>query len=172
MMVILVRSAFFSPMWTRLPGGSPALRDRRWLILAILNLIFSGIGLGIEFAPQARSLHDPHLAEHGMAGPGAVVLAEAPGNPGEPVGIAAVELIFIVKVERNPERVFGGAGPLDDPLPPVHPHIIVHLAGQDHLLLSGVPVGVSRPRPLELGGGKESPPPRFLWFPQGFFVPC
>src|SRR3972149_787088 len=52
MMVILARSALFSPMWTRLPGRRPALRALRWLILPILNLIFPGMGVG-----ALRSLH-------------------------------------------------------------------------------------------------------------------
>src|SRR4030042_5479319 len=64
MMVILARSAFFSPMWTRLPGGSPALRDRRWAetedVIAVLPPQ-SVESPDPTFVEEERPLFEPRL---------------------------------------------------------------------------------------------------------------
>src|SRR3712207_7815576 len=47
---------------------------------------------------------------------------------------AAVEEVLVVEVERGPIGVLGRVRPPQDLLPPVHPHVVVHVAGVDHLL--------------------------------------
>jgi len=67
---------------------------------------------------------------------------DGPGDPGVAVGVAAVELITIIEADGTLVRDGTRRTPFQDFLGPVHAHVIVHPAGKDHFLLSGVPKNV------------------------------
>src|SRR5271157_159326 len=79
------------------------------------------VRLGIEFSPRALVAHEPHGAIDRPLGPWAIVLAaNGPGNSGAAVGVAAVHLVAIVQIDRDPERRLGVEGPFQDLLGPVY----------------------------------------------------
>src|SRR5208337_428847 len=84
------------------------------------------VRLGIELLACALVAHEPHGAEDRPLGPWAVVLAaNRPGNSGVAVGVAAVHLVAIVQIDRDPKRRLGVNRPFQDLLGPVHAHIII-----------------------------------------------
>src|SRR5271157_6586423 len=122
-----------------------AIRHLPSVMLAPLSalLLFADprdVRLGIELLARALVAHEPHGAEDRPLGPWAVVLAAyRPGNSGVAVGVAAVHLIAIVQIDCDPKCRLGVDRPLQDLLGPVHPKIIMHTAGNDHLHLCRVP---------------------------------
>src|SRR5271157_1914371 len=94
------------------------------------------VRLGIELLACALVAHEPHGAEDRPLGPWAVVLAaNRPGNSGVAVGVAAVHLVAIVQIDRDPKRRLGVDRPFQDLLCQVYAHIIIYVAGNDHLHL-------------------------------------
>mmetsp|Transcript_8609 Transcript_8609/g.21413 ORF Transcript_8609/g.21413 Transcript_8609/m.21413 type:complete len:348 (-) Transcript_8609:102-1145(-) len=108
------------------------------------------VRVDVELPLQPRGVHVPHLAEHRPLLPALVVFSEAPGYAGVAVGVVAVETVFVVEHERGVEGVDGGVHPLKDLFRPVHPHVSVHFALDEHFGLGRVPVRVVRLRGFEL----------------------
>src|SRR5208337_4740498 len=73
------------------------------------------IRLGIELLARALVAHEPYSAKDRPLGPWAIVLAaNGPGNSGVAVGVAAVHLVAIVQIDRDPERRLGVDRPFQD----------------------------------------------------------
>ena len=102
------------------------------------------IFLRIELPPRARARHVTHLAEKGPLHPWAVVLAEAPEDPGVRVGVSPIEAVLVVEVHERFESGLVILRPPDDVLPPQHPYVVVHFSRRCHLALGGVPEFVVR----------------------------
>lgn len=75
---------------------------------------------------------------------------DAPHAADVAVGVAAVELVLVVEVQRRRERLFRARAPLEDLLCPVHAHEAVHLAEVHHFALRRVPYVLVRLRRLKL----------------------
>ena len=78
-----------------------------------------------------------------------------PGDSGVPVGIAAVEEIFVVEIDAVLHRRGDVGRPLENLLGPVHAHVVVHPSVANHLELAGVPEGVVGLGSFELTQGVE-----------------
>ena len=76
--------------------------------------------------------------------------AKAPGDVRIGIRIASAQEIAIVERECGLERRLGIRRPLQYLLPPIHPHVIVHVACESHLLHCRVPVRIVGLGPLKL----------------------
>src|SRR5919107_141084 len=103
-----------------------------------LHLLYVPCGLGLPFQTSRRHVAD--LAKDFPLLPTPVVLAEDPGDVGVGVRVPAVQEILVVEVERRRIGLAGRGAPLQDLLSPVHPHVVVHVAGMDHLSHRRVPI--------------------------------
>src|SRR5215212_11201567 len=117
---------------TSVRSFGPALLDQA---LYLLDVLF---GLGLAF--QAPGGHVANLAEDSPLLPAPVVLAEGPRDVCVGVGIPAIHEVLVVEVERRLVGLLWGLAPLQDLLPPIHPHVVVHVARVTHLVHRRVPV--------------------------------
>ena len=67
---------------------------------------------------------------------------DGPRNARVAVGVATVKFIPVIEPNRTLVSGSNRRTPLQDLLGPVHPHVVVHPARQDHLFLSSVPQGI------------------------------
>lgn len=67
---------------------------------------------------------------------------DGPSDTGESVGVTAVEVVGVVKVDGDLVGLGGGGRPFENFLGPVHAHVAVHFSGGDHFYLSSIPRGV------------------------------
>src|SRR5208282_1503528 len=95
--------------------------------------------------------HISHPSKHWTLEPRAIVLAyDRPGNARVAVGVAPVEFITVIEPNRTLVSGNNRRTPFQDFLGPVHPHVVVHPARQDHLFLSSVPQRIMSFSLLEL----------------------
>lgn len=83
------------------------------------------------------------------------MLAKGPGNVRERIRVAAVEKEFVVDRERGGVRLLGREALFEDLFPPIHAHVVMHVAGKPHLVHGCVPVRIVRRSVLELGARVE-----------------
>mmetsp|Transcript_14257 Transcript_14257/g.39074 ORF Transcript_14257/g.39074 Transcript_14257/m.39074 type:complete len:277 (-) Transcript_14257:507-1337(-) len=93
----------------------------------------------VELAVHPPLAHVAHHAEDGRLLPRPVVVAEDPGHARVAVGVAAIKAVLVVEVKKPLEPLLRRWRPLEHLLPPVHAHVVCHLASHDNLLLGRVP---------------------------------
>ncbi len=111
----------------------------------------------VELLRDRSPAHRPHQPEHRPVKPRPIVLAHnRPGDARIAVRIAPIQFIFVVQHHRPFEGARRVGRPLQNFLRPVHPHIVVHPAGVDHLPLRRIPqlvVGLAAFQLLETVAG-------------------
>ena len=100
------------------------------------------IAISIKFPLQSLVIHISHIAKNRPFSPGAVMFSKAPGHTSKTIRISAIQLILIIQVKSISKGLFRGPCPFQNLLPPIHPHIAMHLSLNNHLLLSSIPVRI------------------------------
>mmetsp|Transcript_11833 Transcript_11833/g.37852 ORF Transcript_11833/g.37852 Transcript_11833/m.37852 type:complete len:229 (+) Transcript_11833:25-711(+) len=107
----------------------------------------------VEFSLAAGQVHVSDLAEHGALCPALVMHAsDRPRTANVAVRVSPIELILVIQVDCDAQRLAWRRGPLQDLLGPVHAQKSVHLARVNHLQLRRVPQLVVSPAFLQLLG--------------------
>ena len=95
---------------------------------------------GIEPLRGRFPSHGPYQPEDWPVKPRPVVFTDdGPGDACVAIGIAPVQLIFVVEQNRPFEGARRVGTPFENFLGPIHPHIVVHPSGIDHLPLRRIP---------------------------------
>mmetsp|Transcript_22958 Transcript_22958/g.63725 ORF Transcript_22958/g.63725 Transcript_22958/m.63725 type:complete len:282 (+) Transcript_22958:376-1221(+) len=127
--------------------------DLRPLLLLAGGPHDAGVLGHVKLALEAGGRHAPHSAKDRALGEGPVVPPKAPRDAHIAVLVSAIELILVVEVNRPLHGCPGVGCPLDKPLAPVHAHVVMHVACDQHLPLRCVPVGVACVPLLQLPQG-------------------
>jgi hypothetical protein len=100
------------------------------------------IAICIKFPLQSLVIHISHISKNRPFSPEAVMFSKAPGHASKTIRISAIQLILIIQVKSISKSLFRSSCPFQDLLPPIHPHIAMHLSLNNHLLLSSIPVRI------------------------------
>src|ERR1022692_2482236 len=101
----------------------------------LLNILFA-----VELFSCTLAGHISNLPEDGPFKPRAVELSDdGPRNPRVTVGVASIQFVFIVQPHSDLAGQCRRWSPLQDFFCPVHPQIVVHPTGIDHLHLRRIP---------------------------------